>query len=352
MSAEFGSAPITAEQAAFTAPVPVGEIQPGTTIVQSLPSTSSSEFPLYSGKVYADDPRLVREQLIRESPVGVLLSEISYSPDNEVFQTGRHEVMHGLINPSNVIAMSVVPKGNSLGRTFLRYVDDTTAAAGIVHGEGYGGDWTTIALRAMRDRRSVRDAVSSAVGNAQAVLEGYPDDVINLVACGLMQKKNVSGSEFRQLVRQAYRELRMQEKEETSAGEHDHRTERTILIDVHADGLTYSFFENGDMVNVVHISLCSQCGGEDGTHTPQCPTLMDDDTEKNKPPVVRENINVDSTETSATVTEGTNGIGAVIYNGNDPAKHQAGESLINVDEPKTHPEDIFTEIEKPLPVSA
>ena len=56
--------------------------------------------------------------------------------DQRVYDVSRHEVMHGLINPGDVIAMSTIPQGSALGWTLVKNPTDAAIAAGIVHGTG------------------------------------------------------------------------------------------------------------------------------------------------------------------------------------------------------------------------
>jgi|SRR3989344_4847251 len=131
-----------------------------------------------------------------------LLSELSTA--SAAYETARHEVGHGLLG--EVIAISVIPHGNTLGWTLLRNVDNVALAAGIYHGQGYGSDKARIEHNARENGLSPDMAVGLAVNEAGRIL-GPKQSLIDLMARELAIRGTMSGSEFDDLRRRAQREI-------------------------------------------------------------------------------------------------------------------------------------------------
>lgn len=132
-----------------------------------------------------------RERLLRELPKAA------------TYDTARHEVMHGLINPYDVLGISVVAEGNTLGWTLMRNADDTARAAGIVH--GYGSSHDELMIR-LNNPGAPDMAVNMAVENARAILAGK-EGLIDLMARELALRGTMSGSEFTNLLHRAQNEI-------------------------------------------------------------------------------------------------------------------------------------------------
>lgn len=131
-----------------------------------------------------------------------LLSELSTA--SAAYQTARHEVGHGLLG--EVIAISVIPHGNTLGWTLLRNVDNLALAAGIYDGHGFGSDKARIEINARENGLSPDLAVNLAVTEASRIL-GPKERLIDLMARELAIRGSMSGSEFDDLRRRAQREI-------------------------------------------------------------------------------------------------------------------------------------------------
>lgn len=160
-------------------------------------------------RLRVESASILPQEYLHEGP---LLHELVI-PNEGLFQVARHEVMHGLVNPENVLQISAYPMGNALGWTLLRESTDIQTAAGIVHGEGYGSDMMKIAYHALARGESPEGVISSAVWQARMKLSLYNPKIIDLVAKGLAHLGRVAtGDEFRNLLKQA--ELEIQYKEE------------------------------------------------------------------------------------------------------------------------------------------
>ena len=127
-------------------------------------------------------------------------------PKSPTYDTARHEVMHGLIDPHGVLGISAVAEGNTLGWTLMTNASDTARAAGIVHGRGSSHDEAMIRINALQNGHSPDMAVGTAVANARAILTGN-EGLIDLMARELALRGTMSGSEFRDLLYRARNEI-------------------------------------------------------------------------------------------------------------------------------------------------
>ena len=149
--------------------------------------------------------------MMREQPMDMNLAAMPIW-DSGTLDTGLHETMHGLMSPGEVIAMSVVPDGPVLGWTLTKNTDDSVAAAGIVHGRGYGSDKAKIQIGALLSGRDPNQAVDSAVSSAKGRLGEYRDYFIPLVAKGVTAMGTIDGNTFRGIMAEADWELSFKDR--------------------------------------------------------------------------------------------------------------------------------------------
>lgn len=116
--------------------------------------------------------------------------------------TAVHEVMHGVLAEwyaqGNVVSIDVHRDGNILGKTVIRIPAPEIAATGLVHGEGYGGDYAHIVYDALSRGINPALAVYAAEMKARSVLSHEDEEVIDLVARKLSVEGSLTGDEFRE----------------------------------------------------------------------------------------------------------------------------------------------------------
>jgi hypothetical protein len=125
--------------------------------------------------------------------------------DGKLLETAYHEALHCIIDPKNVVEVSVVPDPsiNALGWTLVERMDDVTLGAGIVAGSGFGDDARQIMHNAIFRGESPIIALQNAESQARYIINSVRDGLIDLVAKGIAQRKHITGQEFQELVKEA-----------------------------------------------------------------------------------------------------------------------------------------------------